>query len=101
MGSNFSQRKRLAEVMRQPIGHYHGWTLQLFCQPCREQRFVPVTQLLSHYAGHHTMQAVVVRLRCSLPSCRQSPALVKLIGPSDGRSGRPKQEVTLVGPGAY
>jgi hypothetical protein len=35
------------------------------------------------------------------PSCRQAPFFVKLIGRSDGRSGRPKQEVTLVGPGAY
>jgi hypothetical protein len=46
-------------------------------------------------------QAAVIRLRCAAPSCRQAPFFVKLIGRSDSRSGRPKQEVTLVGPGAY
>jgi hypothetical protein len=56
---------------------------------------------LNPNAGHHTMQAVVIRLRCALPSCRQAPSIVKLIGQSDGRRGRPKQEVTLVGPEAY
>jgi hypothetical protein len=47
------------------------------------------------------MRSVVNRLRCSLPICRRAPSFVKLIGPSDGRRGRPVQEVMLVGPGAY
>jgi hypothetical protein len=101
MGSNFSQRKRLGEVMRQPLGHYRGWTLLITCQACREQRAVPVSKLLSSYAGHHTMQEIMIRLRCALPSCRRPPSLVTLVGPSDGRGGRPKQEVQLVGLGAY
>jgi hypothetical protein len=101
MGSNYSQRKRLAEVMAQPLGHYHGWVLQVVCSACRDKRALPIERLLTTYAGYHPMRSIVNRLRCSLPSCRRAPSYVKLVGPSDGRNGRPAQEVMLVGPGAY
>ena len=101
MGSNFSQRKRLGEVMQQPLGHYHGWSLAIACPSCRDKKVVPISRLLSTYAGHHPMQSVVNRLRCSVPTCRKPPSFVQLVGPSDGRGGRPAQEVMLVGPGAY
>jgi len=89
MASNFSQRKRLAEVMAQPLGHYYGWVLQVACSACRDKRTLPIERLLATYAGHHPMRSVINRLRCSLPSCRRAPSFVKLVRPSDGRSGRP------------
>ena len=99
MGSNFSQRKRLGEVMQQPLGHYHGWRLEIACPSCRDKKAVSIEQLLFRYAGQHPVQSVVNRLRCS--TCRKPPSFVRLVGPSDGRSGKPAQEVMLVGPGAY
>ena len=101
MGSNYSQRKHLAEVMGQPLGHYRGWVLQVACSACRDKRTLSIERLLMTYAGHHPMRSVVTRLRCSIPSCRRAPSFVKLVGPSDERSGRPAQEVMLVGSGAY
>ena len=61
MGSNFSQRKRLAEVMVQPLGHYHGWSLHVTCPSCLDKKVIPITRLLDTYAGH-PMQSVVNRL---------------------------------------
>lgn len=101
MGSNFSQRKRLAEVLAQPIGHYQGWWFEIGCQACRDKRLLIVNRLLLSYDNQHSMQSVIGRLRCSVTTCRQPPSFVRLIRPSDGRSGKPAQEVMLVGPGAY
>jgi hypothetical protein len=91
------KRKRLAEVMVQPIGHYRGWCFELGCQACRQKRVLTVERLLFSYAGHHSVQLIVNRLRCSVPTCERSPSFVRLVGPSDGRSGKPAQDV---GPGA-
>jgi hypothetical protein len=52
MGSNFSQLKRLAAVMVQPIGHFQGWRFEIGCDRCREKRTLTVERLLISYAGN-------------------------------------------------
>ena len=101
MASNYSQRRRLSVVMQQPLGSYLGWRLEIVCPACRDRKVVPIEQLLLSCAGHHPMQSVISRLRCSVSSCRRPPDFVKLVGPLDGSPGHPAQEVMLVGPGAY
>jgi hypothetical protein len=100
VGSNYSPSKRRAEAMNQPLANYLGWTLIVICPACRDPKRVPVQKLLSRYAGDHKLMAIVARLRCSVPSCRRIPDSARLVG-HPGGNGRPKQEVILVGPGAF
>jgi hypothetical protein len=100
MGNNYTRSKRRAEAMDQPLANYIGWNFIIVCPRCRDPKRVPVEALLHRYAGSNKVSSVVNRLRCSVISCRAAPSSVKLIGVM-GRSGRPAQEVVLVGPGAF
>jgi hypothetical protein len=100
MGSNYSPSRRRSEAMSQPLANYLGWTLIVICPACRDPKRVSMQQMLSRYAGDHKLMAIVARLRSSVPSCRQIPNFVRLIG-YPGGNGRPKQEIILVGPGAF
>jgi len=101
MGHNVSQQKRRSEVMTAPIGSFTGWSFLATCPACRDRRYISVDRLAGQYGGHHKVQSVVSRLRCSIPSCRKAPSFVRLQSREEGRDCPPIKDVVLVGPGAY
>ena len=91
MAHNRSPGKIRSDVLQSPLGSFHGWRLELECQPgtCPTGRYHRVNRLLQHYPGC-TVGQVIGRLRCV--TCGRGPTAVVLA------EDRPGRRVPLTGP---
>jgi hypothetical protein len=73
-----SVEKRRGVLLRLPIGDLSAWHLVAGCPVCRQDRYVLIADLVARSGPNETLVALMPRLRCKVPECRQSPATVRL-----------------------